>query len=936
MRVAGNPATKNKPVRTLRGNLFMEVDFDARLAPSSAELGGELTFAPTLGVGLRQAGTVRFQPALLGLLHHTPELVFAPTLAGNLSSGVSKWGGFGYSRTFELAPWGGTAETITDLVLPVRITGNWLKAAPTGRIQSGGLDVRFELADGTELGFDPWSYVASTGTLLGFLRIPSWNTGTALPWFMRYGKAGLTSPAYTPSLAWAGSMFARRVVDGVDRSSAGRHMTPSGITATTLLGMPAGAFAPASYLARSDVTHWNGRSAWTSMLVGMLRAMTQAAFYRLGGTVAGTAYHTLWVDLDKDNTGATNENRLTGGYKLQTPAGLSANPQAFGPVGSAVLNVPLVLSMAVSSGADPLVMKNEEVLASIVTGGIATGALVLDATAAERLGANPGATGNAITGDMLLSLAYPRRLTQRHLEVFARGMLDPLAVYGIGPENAAADADEGPLALPVRATGAAGVDITIDVLAKADPRGNVGLGLAIGTPPAAGTARVASGRAIYNGPAGEQTFDADVSATATGKLSRGRVSVSVTGSPPPPTGEYPDADLTFTVGYDGPGTRKANLREAYDAIGANPGCVHIILGPGADHGPIDFDRNITGVRRAKPIVVRARDLPTLTAGSGGYCTPRTFMKEVNVKSQAKGIQIHGFGMRSASGLIEGPEFTMTRCLLASSGNSGTFYKVFGTDAWFGMVEIGPNNGIGIAFSPSSGARRPKLTQIIIHDHTSLAGDDGNGNEGFRLGQGREDHNISLAGLCTWIYAKNMHLPSDNETCSCKSADNEWRYVILENTRFLNVRHSKGNKFFAILIKSGNKSALGLRDDNGYVGGIECRSGVLGLQVQTGDCDPVQFEARDGNYPRSADAIIVRPKCANGTLTIGSGGDSIKALRTIIEQNLGPQGSPFPGAGNAPTLRPAPTGPYIDPIDFAMSECGVMATWKGWPTSALNP
>ncbi len=151
--------------------------------------------------------------------------------------------GFRYRRRIVVPAQTAAAETVSDFVLLVRETGTWLKpVAAGGRVQHPqGFDLRFELENGTKLDHELERYDASAGSVLAWVRVPSWQLSSQLRLVLYYGKPGLTATEANPASVWRGYLAVLDARTGVDRSGANRALTPTGIGTGALIG-DAGAY----------------------------------------------------------------------------------------------------------------------------------------------------------------------------------------------------------------------------------------------------------------------------------------------------------------------------------------------------------------------------------------------------------------------------------------------------------------------------------------------------------------------------------------------------------------------------------------------------------------------------------------------------------------------------------------------------------------------
>jgi hypothetical protein len=172
--------------------------------------------------------------------------------------------GYRYRRRIVVPAQTSAAETATDFVLLVRESGDWLKPATAGgRMQHPeAFDLRFELENGAKLDHELERYEPAVGSVLAWVRVPSWQLSGQLRLVLYYGKPGLTVTEANPASVWRGYLTVLDARTGVDRSGANRGLTPTGIGAGTLLG-DAGRYTGTSVASRADASFLSGLTALT-------------------------------------------------------------------------------------------------------------------------------------------------------------------------------------------------------------------------------------------------------------------------------------------------------------------------------------------------------------------------------------------------------------------------------------------------------------------------------------------------------------------------------------------------------------------------------------------------------------------------------------------------------------------------------------------------
>ena len=172
--------------------------------------------------------------------------------------------GFRYRRRLAVPAQPVASETAQDFVLLVRESGDWLRSAGNGgRLESAqGFDLRFELADGTKLDHEIERYDATTGVLVAWVRLPSWQLTARLDLLLYYGKPALAVAEANPVGVWRGHLAVWDARTGSDRTGNGRALTPSGVAAGSLIG-DCGRFNGAAVASQASPSWLNNNAAIT-------------------------------------------------------------------------------------------------------------------------------------------------------------------------------------------------------------------------------------------------------------------------------------------------------------------------------------------------------------------------------------------------------------------------------------------------------------------------------------------------------------------------------------------------------------------------------------------------------------------------------------------------------------------------------------------------
>ncbi|GBD44959.1 hypothetical protein HRbin40_02455 [bacterium HR40] len=496
-------------------------------------------------------------------------------------------------------------ETVSGFVLLVREQGDWLKdVARGGQVESPqGFDLRFEDADGTRLPHDLEHYDPATGTLVAWVRIPSWDIARNLTLFLYYGKPELAASEADPAATWQDYLAVWDPVTGRDRSGHGRDLVASGVTAAELVG-PAGRFDGTGDLRLADATFLDGLDAiCVSAIVQadatLVDSPRPARILQQGSPTASVG--SLGLSLLYTNPGYFGQAPKTIKFSVLTTAG---SAQVEGPA-DAQRPTPMVVAGSWRSGELPTLWIDGRAAApswvglDTGTGGqpgvAATGRtrMVVGEPLSVGLGRlNTARSWVGLIDTVRLSASVP---SATRLALEADNVHTPWRLYVAGEEERPEMADFPPLARTLEAATPTGLTVDIDVVAAAhDPEGLplrlTGVGV-----PTHGVASIVDNRlryAPFAGFVGEDVVPFTIR-DAAGHVASGRVRVQVT---PAPANELPPPLRTVEV------ATAAQLQAALAA--ARPGDL-IRLANGLYAGNFELQAQATADR---PIVVRAQSL----------------------------------------------------------------------------------------------------------------------------------------------------------------------------------------------------------------------------------------------------------------------------------------------------------------------------------------
>ncbi len=556
--------------------------------------------------------------------------------------------GYRYRRRIVVPPQATTAEIAADFVLLVRESGSWLKgAASGGRVEHGqGYDLRFEFEDGTKLDHEIERYRSADGSLVAWVRIPAYQLASQLRLFLYYGKPGLSASEANPTGTWRGYLAVIDARTGIDRTSAGRAMTPSNVGSGELIG-DAGLYAGSSVATRADAAFLSGLGALTVQALTVPDAsMVGSSHGILGqgpmdGTDASAGLILQYLAQSGDGTPNVIHFKVAcsdgASFVLSGTQTQSSGRQLLHGVWSRDTRARLYANgVELAASSTPVVRSG---LTALPAGGLCLGAGARDP-------ATGGWRGLLDVVRFAASAFSPARIAAE-----ASNLNAIQALYGMGGEDEAGQSDGAPVAVPLATAATAGSSIDIDVAAKAyDPDGP-GLAEIVGVAaPAHGLATVTGGKVRYSpfgGFVGRDQFEYTLDNA--GKRSTSNILVVVNGAaatadrPKSP----PAAVRTLRVPED-----YATLSIAYAAAQSGD---HISLANGTYAGNFTLNRNFGST----PVVIKSRSVNgpvfsgrLIVSGVGHWFHEIKSTYDATSNSDTGGA-IH----------VSGSYFTLTRCWL---------------------------------------------------------------------------------------------------------------------------------------------------------------------------------------------------------------------------------------------------------------------------------
>lgn len=432
----------------------------------------------------------------------------------------------GYRRRRRLVlPAMAEAASVTDVVLLVEESGDWLKpVAEGGGIESpSAFDLRFEDKDGNRLDHEVEAYDPAAGTLTAWVRLPAWTMAQALELWLYYGKPGLTAAEGPPAATWRGYLAVWDTRTGADRTGKNRGLTPANVEEGRLIA-GCGRFGGQAVAKRAGAAFLNG-----------LEALTVQALLVPDAAMIGSDHGFL---AQGPMTGAEDAAGLGLGYLAQGEAGAErvvafrlrcadGTTMAFSEGGRHVADRQLVHATW-RKGQAPLLYLDGRPSRSGEPGPARAGATAM-AAGALHLGAGPrdsaqGGWRGLLDEVRLRAAALPAAwIAFEHANLTA-----PRRGYGLGGEDRPDDAASAPVALPIAAEVATGAHLDLDPLAASLAESGE-LALVAVESPAQGKATIVDGRLRYTPRAGFTGSDAFAyTVEARGKRSTGLVTVTVT------------------------------------------------------------------------------------------------------------------------------------------------------------------------------------------------------------------------------------------------------------------------------------------------------------------------------------------------------------------------------------------------------------------------
>ena len=568
--------------------------------------------------------------------------------------------GFRYRRRIVVPAQTAAAETVSDFVLLVRETGAWLKpVASGGRVQHPqGFDLRFELENGTKLDHELERYDASAGSVLAWVRVPSWQLSSQLRLVLYYGKPALTAAEANPVSVWRGYLAVLDARTGADRSGANRALTPTGIGTGALLG-DAGAYSGTSVASRADATFLSGVSALTVQAVVAPDAAMVGSSHGIlaqgpmNGSDASAGLALQYLASSADGTRNAIHFKVTCGdgaaFVVSGADAQQAQRQLLHGVWRQGETAHLFLD-----GVE-LQPSSSSVARSGVTA-MPAGGLYLGAGARDPV---TGGWSGLIDEVRFAATAF----SAARIACEARNMSANQALYGLGGEDQAGQTDAAPAAVPVAVATPTGSSIDIDVAASAyDPDGPGQPEIAGTGTPASGVVTVVNGKIRYTPFAGYVGLDRfTYTLDNAGKRSSSLVQVTVTAA-----SELPPVLRTIMVANSTQLT--AALAGNFSGLATVPAGTtgplrpgdHIACAPGTYAGT--FTMSVSGTQTNPIFIKRASDTGTVT-----------FSGRINLRGAWCGLHRLRFTGDALKVDISGRGGRVTRCLFDTIGYDGIVY-----------------------------------------------------------------------------------------------------------------------------------------------------------------------------------------------------------------------------------------------------------------------
>jgi Bacterial Ig domain/Domain of unknown function (DUF2341) len=696
--------------------------------------------------------------------------------------------GFRHRRRIVVPAQATAPETADDFVLLVRESGNRLKpVAAGGRVQHPqAFDLRFELENGTKLDHEVERYDAATGSVIAWVRVPSWELSSQLRLVLYYGKPGLTVTEANPASVWRGYLAVLDARTGVDRSGANRGLAPTGIGTGALIG-DAGAYNGSSVASRADAAFLSGLSAVTvQALVSPDAAMIGSSHGILAqGPMDGTDASAGLILQYLAQTGSGTANTIH--FKVNCSDGAAfvisragthrAKPQLLHGVWRQDESAQLYIdgrAVQPSAAASPR---------SGVTG-MAAGGLYLGAGARDPV---TGGWSGVIDEVRFAAAAFtPARIASE-----ASNLGVTQALYGLGGEDEPGQIDAAPVAVPVAVAVTSGDSIDIDVATLAyDPDGPGLPKIVAAGAPANGVATVVNGKVRYTpfaGHVGPDQFTYTLDNAGKRSSSNVLVTVNQASSVRP---KHPAAAVrTLRVPED-----YGTFALAYAAAQSGD---HISLANGTYAGSIALNRTFSS---ANPVVIRSRTTNGATfsgvithSGSGHWL--------YEIRTTYNGAT----GDSDAAIRVNSSNLTVTRCRIDSP--SGVYIPPspianinIGWNAFRG-VNTKNSNEANYIFIEVNGTQ-PSSTSFL-HDsaiYRNYFRDTWNGtNRGLHhICIGNSKPSSTSAGHLHDVFIEYNLIPADsnrNHSIYCKRACILQYNDLYQNNGNFGFRHGYGGKIY---------------------------------------------------------------------------------------------------------------------------------------------
>ncbi|HRX72867.1 MAG TPA: DUF2341 domain-containing protein [Hyphomonas sp.] len=577
--------------------------------------------------------------------------------------------GYGYRRRIVMPAQAPDAGIVEDVVVMVSEQGTWLKSAAHGGkvTYPDGADIRFEDMQGNKLDHEIESYDPESGTLLAWVRLPSWALASQIQIFLFYGKSSVAQSEANAAGVWQSYLVRWRFPDGSDATGQGRNLVPEGVTSDTLLGTAA-RFDGAGSFSLPGTPWLEGLSAIT--MQALVKSDTSMPGTSNGILVQGTPDSTDW------------RAGITLSYVGQTSSG---TPNVVHAKVHCSDGVAFALSSANRQTVD------RQLIHSAWSAGDAP-ELYLDGVR-DSLSRSEGRSGaTSVTGPLYLGAGWEglidevriidRKLPADWVAFEARNMLTPELSYGVAQEETTATAEAPLVAVPFVATTTAGKAVDLDVLSQSTlVNPGVTLSLVNLSQPQNGIATVVEGSVRYTPNAGFTGDDQFTYTLGDGAISAtGRIAVTVATVQSPST---PSHDTGVSLP---PALRTVNVSNGSQLAAALSNAQagdHIVLANGSYGG--GFMISGKSGTAEKPIVIRAANLLKATLG-GEVQTCLTVSGGAHV--WVHGLNFTGYILNGIS--FSGQRHKFLRCRFADYGRSTYWTRSHGltTNGRTDFCEIG--------------------------------------------------------------------------------------------------------------------------------------------------------------------------------------------------------------------------------------------------------